>query len=66
MHITPLLRIDLKRILTEAGFAPPIFRYTNEGGLPGYPTMSWQKFQAGYSPVYASATTYSHSPASLN
>jgi 2-polyprenyl-3-methyl-5-hydroxy-6-metoxy-1,4-benzoquinol methylase len=42
-HITPLLRVDLQRILTEAGFAQPIFRYTNEGGLPGYPTISWQR-----------------------
>jgi 2-polyprenyl-3-methyl-5-hydroxy-6-metoxy-1,4-benzoquinol methylase len=46
-HITPLLRIDLKRILIEAGFAQPIFRYTNEGALPGYPTTSWQKISGG-------------------
>ena len=46
-HITPLLRVDLKRILTEAGFALPIFRYTNEGGFPGYPTTSWQKISGG-------------------
>ncbi len=46
-HITPLLRVDLQRILTEAGFAPPIFRYTNEGGLPGYPTINWQRISGG-------------------
>jgi 2-polyprenyl-3-methyl-5-hydroxy-6-metoxy-1,4-benzoquinol methylase len=46
-HITPLLRIDLQRILTEAGFHPPLFRYTGEGGLPGYPTITWQKISAG-------------------
>ena len=46
-HITPLLRIDLQRILTEAGFHPPLFRYTEEGGLPGYPTITWQKISAG-------------------
>ncbi len=46
-HITPLLRIDLQRILTEAGFQRPVFRYTDEGGLPGYPTLTWQDISAG-------------------
>jgi 2-polyprenyl-3-methyl-5-hydroxy-6-metoxy-1,4-benzoquinol methylase len=46
-HITPLLRIDLERILTEAGFCAPAFRYSDEGGLPGYPTISWQKISGG-------------------
>jgi 2-polyprenyl-3-methyl-5-hydroxy-6-metoxy-1,4-benzoquinol methylase len=46
-HITPLLRIDLRRTLTEAGFRPPVFRYTGEGGVPGYPTLTWQKISAG-------------------
>jgi len=46
-HITPLLRIDLERILAEAGFSGITFRYTNEGGIPGYPTVSWQRVSAG-------------------
>jgi 2-polyprenyl-3-methyl-5-hydroxy-6-metoxy-1,4-benzoquinol methylase len=46
-HITPLLRIDLQRILAEAGFCTLTFRYSNEGGLPGYPTVSWQKISGG-------------------
>jgi len=45
-HITPLLRVDLRRILSEAGFSSIAFRYTDEGGVPGYPTVSWQKLSA--------------------
>jgi 2-polyprenyl-3-methyl-5-hydroxy-6-metoxy-1,4-benzoquinol methylase len=46
-HITALVRKDLQRILVEAGFDPPQFRYTDEGGIPGMPTTSWQKISAG-------------------
>jgi len=46
-HITALVRQDLGRILTEAGFEVPAFRFTDCGGIPGKPTISWQKISAG-------------------
>jgi len=46
-HITALVRQDLTRILCEAGFDPPVFRFTDCGGIPGKPTISWQKISAG-------------------
>jgi 2-polyprenyl-3-methyl-5-hydroxy-6-metoxy-1,4-benzoquinol methylase len=46
-HITALVCRDLHRILTEAGFELPQFRFTNHGGIPGKPTTSWQKISAG-------------------
>lgn len=46
-HITALVRKDLERILVEAGFEPPVFRFTDCGGIPGMPTTSWQKISAG-------------------
>ncbi len=46
-HITALLRKDLERILLEAGFEASSFRFTNQGGLPGKPTTSWQKISGG-------------------
>ena len=41
-HITALLRKDINRILTEAGFKEVTFAYTNHGGLPGRPAVTWQ------------------------
>jgi len=46
-HITALVRKDVERILVEAGFEKPTFRFTNEGGIPGTPTITWQKISAG-------------------
>jgi 2-polyprenyl-3-methyl-5-hydroxy-6-metoxy-1,4-benzoquinol methylase len=46
-HITPLLRSDLVRLCGENGFEPPRFRYTNAGGVPGAPYISWQQLSAG-------------------
>ncbi|HLH09855.1 MAG TPA: methyltransferase domain-containing protein [Terriglobales bacterium] len=46
-HITPLLCIDVRWILKEAGFSDPVFCYTNKGGLPGFPRTSWQKVSLG-------------------
>jgi 2-polyprenyl-3-methyl-5-hydroxy-6-metoxy-1,4-benzoquinol methylase len=42
-HITALLRKDLLRILTEAGFSDVRFHFTNHGGLPKLPAVSWQQ-----------------------
>jgi 2-polyprenyl-3-methyl-5-hydroxy-6-metoxy-1,4-benzoquinol methylase len=46
-HITALLRKDLMRILTEAGFTDVKFRYTRFGGVPKMPLISWQQISFG-------------------
>lgn len=46
-HITALLRLDLARIFREAGFSSPDFYYTDFGGLPGYPLITWQQASFG-------------------
>jgi len=46
-HITALLRKDLLRILTEAGFSDVRFHFTNHGGLPKLPAVSWQQVSLG-------------------
>jgi 2-polyprenyl-3-methyl-5-hydroxy-6-metoxy-1,4-benzoquinol methylase len=46
-HITALLRKDLVRILTEAGFSDVCFYFTNHGGLPKLPRVSWQQVSFG-------------------
>jgi 2-polyprenyl-3-methyl-5-hydroxy-6-metoxy-1,4-benzoquinol methylase len=46
-HITALLRKDLERIFGEAGFETLKFRCSNYGGLPGKPTLSWQRATGG-------------------
>ncbi|MDP9339095.1 MAG: methyltransferase domain-containing protein [Acidobacteriota bacterium] len=42
-HITALLRKDLERILNEAGFSSVRFHFTNFGGLPKLPAVTWQR-----------------------
>ena len=46
-HITALLRKDLVRILSEAGFSDVRFHFTNYGGLPKLPAVSWQRISFG-------------------
>jgi 2-polyprenyl-3-methyl-5-hydroxy-6-metoxy-1,4-benzoquinol methylase len=46
-HITALVRQDLKRILNEVGFAGPRFEFTNFGGVPRMPFVSWQHVSFG-------------------
>jgi 2-polyprenyl-3-methyl-5-hydroxy-6-metoxy-1,4-benzoquinol methylase len=46
-HITALLRKDLTRIFQEASFAAPDFYFTNYGGVPGRPMVSWQQISFG-------------------
>jgi 2-polyprenyl-3-methyl-5-hydroxy-6-metoxy-1,4-benzoquinol methylase len=46
-HITALVRKDLDRIMTEAGFDAPAFRFTDHGGIPAMPTTSWQALSGG-------------------
>lgn len=42
-HITALVRLDLRRILTEAGFSDIHFSYTNDGSVPKLPGLKWQR-----------------------
>lgn len=46
-HITALLRKDFTRIFQEAKFQAPTFHFTNHGGIPGSPTVVWQKVSFG-------------------
>lgn len=46
-HITALLRLDLIRLCIEVGLMPPSFRYTNSGGIPKLPWISWQRVSLG-------------------
>ncbi len=46
-HITALLRKDLTRIFQEASFPAPDFRFTDCGGVPGKPMVSWQRISFG-------------------
>jgi 2-polyprenyl-3-methyl-5-hydroxy-6-metoxy-1,4-benzoquinol methylase len=46
-HITPLLRRDIERCLTEAGFANPVFSFTDYGTLPRFPQLRWQNLSYG-------------------
>jgi 2-polyprenyl-3-methyl-5-hydroxy-6-metoxy-1,4-benzoquinol methylase len=46
-HIVALLRKDFERIFREAKFGFPEFFYTDEGGLPGKPNVSWQSVTFG-------------------
>src|ERR1700733_10112800 len=46
-HITALLRKDLTRMFQEASFPAPDFRFTDSGGFPGKPIVSWQQVSFG-------------------
>jgi 2-polyprenyl-3-methyl-5-hydroxy-6-metoxy-1,4-benzoquinol methylase len=46
-HITALLRKDLERILAEVGFSDTQFYFTNFGGLPKLPSVTWQRISLG-------------------
>lgn len=46
-HITALLRKDLERVLTEAGFSVATFIFTNVGGIPKIPQLHWQTISGG-------------------
>lgn len=46
-HIVALLRKDLERILREAKFDSPDFRFNDDGGLPRLPSVTWQKISFG-------------------
>jgi len=46
-HITALLRQDIQRIFLEAQFAAPRFYFSDYGGLPGRPSLTWQGVSFG-------------------
>jgi 2-polyprenyl-3-methyl-5-hydroxy-6-metoxy-1,4-benzoquinol methylase len=47
-HKTALLRTDLDRLLGEAGFDRREFFYSNHGGLPKKPSLTWQRISGGW------------------
>ncbi len=47
-HITALLRKDLVRIFTEAGFSNIVFNFTDSGGIPKAPRILWQTISGGF------------------
>jgi 2-polyprenyl-3-methyl-5-hydroxy-6-metoxy-1,4-benzoquinol methylase len=46
-HITALLRLDLTRIFLEAKFMAPRFYFTDHGGIPKKPKITWQGVSLG-------------------
>jgi 2-polyprenyl-3-methyl-5-hydroxy-6-metoxy-1,4-benzoquinol methylase len=42
-HLTALTRLDLERCFIEAGLIPLSWTYTNKGGIPGRPVLTWQQ-----------------------
>jgi 2-polyprenyl-3-methyl-5-hydroxy-6-metoxy-1,4-benzoquinol methylase len=46
-HITPVLRRDIERCLTEAGFENPAFIFTDYGALPTFGRLRWQTMSCG-------------------
>jgi 2-polyprenyl-3-methyl-5-hydroxy-6-metoxy-1,4-benzoquinol methylase len=45
---TALLKTDLDRLLREAGFERREFFYSNRGGLPRKPSLTWQRISGGW------------------
>jgi 2-polyprenyl-3-methyl-5-hydroxy-6-metoxy-1,4-benzoquinol methylase len=46
-HITALLRKDFARIFLESKLTAPEFYFTDDGGIPGLPIVTWQKITLG-------------------
>jgi 2-polyprenyl-3-methyl-5-hydroxy-6-metoxy-1,4-benzoquinol methylase len=46
-HITALLRMDITRIFLEAKFQSPRFYFTDYGGIPKSPSVTWQRVSLG-------------------
>ena len=46
-HITPLLRLDLRRICEETGFEMLEMFYVPRGGIPKFPHLTWQGVSKG-------------------
>ncbi|OUL30811.1 methyltransferase domain-containing protein [Nostoc sp. 106C] len=46
-HITALLKKDIQRILSEAGFYQQKFVFTDVGNIPKFPQWQWQSISLG-------------------
>jgi 2-polyprenyl-3-methyl-5-hydroxy-6-metoxy-1,4-benzoquinol methylase len=46
-HITPLVRLDIRRLLLEAGFEEPTFVFTDSGSVPKRGGITWQQISFG-------------------
>lgn len=46
-HISALLRADLERVLSEAGFRDVAFSFTEHGALPSLTHVTWQRASLG-------------------
>lgn len=46
-HVTALLRMDMERVLTEAGFEQVNFSFSNHGAVPKATHVSWQRLSRG-------------------
>jgi 2-polyprenyl-3-methyl-5-hydroxy-6-metoxy-1,4-benzoquinol methylase len=46
-HLTALLRRDLTRLCSEAGFDSPRFSYTDVGAVPKWTSLQWQSIGFG-------------------
>lgn len=46
-HLTALVRRDLERLCKEVGFEPPTFSYTDNGAVPKWTCLTWQRLSFG-------------------
>lgn len=46
-HLTALLRKDIERVLSEAGFQFGGFVFTDSGTIPGFRKLTWQALSGG-------------------
>jgi 2-polyprenyl-3-methyl-5-hydroxy-6-metoxy-1,4-benzoquinol methylase len=58
-HKTALVKTDLDRLLGEAGFERRDFFYSNHGGLPKKPALTWQQVSGGWLGGNGLATIFS-------
>lgn len=47
-HITPLIATDALRVTREAGFKDVQLRYSNQGTLPVFTSLTWQSISLGW------------------
>ena len=47
-HIMALTRLDLERIARECGMEAVEFYYTDHGGIPKFPQVTWQQITGNW------------------
>lgn len=47
-HITPITNMDLVRAASEAGFYENSLYFSDSGGIPGKPNLTWQVVSLGF------------------